>query len=284
MSSHAVAAPLLNLPFSCEKGVLRNYRMPGFVRRNELAMHLLVEGEIRVITSNGQRLSYPEGRLTFSWGAIPHRAEFLGRKVVFYATTLPLSWVLRWNLPEPFMRAVLGGRTFFEPDEAKRPLDVAFMDRWCRDSRNADPEVRRVMLMEMEARLRRLSLDVDLSRTSRRSWRGPVEPTDKVERMILYIARHYARALGAAEIAKAADLHPDYASRLFRRVTGMGLLDFLTQHRVAMAQSLLASTQGKIVDIALAAGFGSVSQFHVVFKRHVNCSPAGYRQRLGREG
>jgi AraC-like DNA-binding protein len=279
----AIQAPLLNLPFSCEKAVVTNYRMPHFVRRNELAVHLLVHGEVRVIISNGQRLNYPVGRVAFSWGAIPHRAEFLGRNVTLYVLTLPLSWVLRWNLPERFMHAVLGGQTFFEPDLAKRPIDEAFMERWCDDYESPDLEVRRVMLMEVEARLRRLSLDVDLSSRSRRANRGGDMPVDKVERMIHHIAKHYAQPLGVAEIARAVELHPDYASRLFSQSTGTGLLDFLTQHRVAMAQSLLASTDAKIIDIALAAGFGSVSQFHAVFKRHLNCSPAGYRhtQRKG---
>ena len=103
-----IPAPLLNLPFNCTKAVVTDFRMPHFVRRNELAMHLVTRGDVRVIISNGQRLNYPVGQMAFSWGAIPHRAEFLGRDVTIYNVTLPLSWVLRWNLPEPFTRAVLG--------------------------------------------------------------------------------------------------------------------------------------------------------------------------------
>jgi transcriptional regulator GlxA family with amidase domain len=56
------------------------------------------------------------------------------------------------------------------------------------------------------------------------------------------------------------------------------LIDYLTQHRVSHAQRLLATTDRKIVHVALESGFGSISRFNDAFRRGCGCSPREYRQ------
>jgi AraC family transcriptional regulator, melibiose operon regulatory protein len=195
-----------------------------------------------------------------------------------WVATFPLGLLLRWGLPEPFVAAALRGEPLAGPDASRGEGDAAMMARWTDDLRRGEHESRRIMIMELEARVRRLARDVRLA-TRRTRPRAPA-PTDKVERMLRLIAapsqgRDVPRV---ADLAAAVSVHPDTASRLFARSVGTGLLAFLTQHRVALAQSLLASTDAKAAEIAEAAGFGSVSQFHAVFRRHTGQTPDRYRR------
>jgi len=78
-------------------------------------------------------------------------------------------------------------------------------------------------------------------------------------------------------IGREVGLHPNYAMSLFRKAFGTTLIDYLTQHRVSHAQRLLATTDQKIVDVALNSGFGSISRFNDAFRRACSCSPRDYR-------
>jgi AraC-like DNA-binding protein len=102
---------------------------------------------------------------------------------------------------------------------------------------------------------------------------------NKVEQMACLIAQRYAERITIETIGRAVGLHPNYAMSLFRKAFGTTLIDYLTQHRVSHAQRLLATTDQKIVDVALNSGFGSISRFNDAFRRACDCSPRDYRHR-----
>jgi AraC-like DNA-binding protein len=53
---------------------------------------------------------------------------------------------------------------------------------------------------------------------------------------------------------------------------------FITQHRITHAQRLLATTDDTILDVALDAGFQSLSRFNEAFKAACGCSPSEFRK------
>jgi AraC-like DNA-binding protein len=65
---------------------------------------------------------------------------------------------------------------------------------------------------------------------------------------------------------------------LFKKALGITLIDCVTQHRVSHAQRLLATTDEKIIEVALNSGFTSLSRFHEAFKRACGCTPKDYRK------
>ncbi len=95
--------------------------------------------------------------------------------------------------------------------------------------------------------------------------------------MALFIAQHYTERLTAEQISQAARLHPNYAMALFKKALGITLIDCVTQHRVSHAQRLLATTDKKIIEVAMNCGFASLSRFHEAFKKSCGCSPKEYR-------
>ena len=118
------------------------------------------------------------------------------------------------------------------------------------------------MLLELEARLRRLARSAAIDR--RGEVAGGDGSLDKLEQMAVFITEHYQDRITVADIAAAAHLHPKYTTGLFRDRRGMTLRDYLVQQRLSQAQRLLATTDRNVVDVAFASGFGSVSQFYEV--------------------
>jgi AraC-like DNA-binding protein len=106
---------------------------------------------------------------------------------------------------------------------------------------------------------------------------GDVHPAvEKAARLI----RDEITALSLDELARRSGLSPTRLSRLFKRQTGVALVDFRNRQRVERFLRLYGTGQRlKMLDAALEAGFGSYPQFHRVFKRLIGCSPGSYRRR-----
>lgn len=99
---------------------------------------------------------------------------------------------------------------------------------------------------------------------------------EKAARLI----RDESNTLGLDELAQRAGLSAPRLSRLFKRQTGIALVDFRNRQRVEKFLQLYGTGQRlTILDAALEAGFGSYPQFHRVFKRVMGRSPGSYRRR-----
>jgi AraC-like DNA-binding protein len=79
-------------------------------------------------------------------------------------------------------------------------------------------------------------------------------------------------------IADRFFISPYYLSRMFKTVTGMKLMEYVTLVRVFEAQNLLRHSQWKVRDIACKAGFPTTSHFNRVFKKVTELTPSQYRQ------
>lgn len=73
-------------------------------------------------------------------------------------------------------------------------------------------------------------------------------------------------------------LSPYYLSRLFRRVTGQSIVDFINVRRIEAARRLLESTDLGINDVAEETGFSTTAHFRRVFREQVGVSPMQYRK------
>jgi len=61
------------------------------------------------------------------------------------------------------------------------------------------------------------------------------------------------------------------------RGVSFSIIGYLTELRLYRAQSALADSDEKIVNIALDAGFGSMSQFYEIFHRATGLTPQKWR-------
>lgn len=252
-------------------------------RHNEIELNLLETGSITYLLF-GQKVVVPAGRLAVFWAGMPHSTTEFRGLTEYYVATIPLVWFLQWRLPEHFTRLVLHGHLLLEPDASRAALDAVQFRTWVEDLATSVEERRHAMLLEIEARLRRLALRIPPR---------PAGPPGKrhaaavlgagtlncAERMAAFIAQHYTQPLALNDISRAVGLHPNYLISVFRRVFGTTPLEYVLQHRLSHAQRLLATTDELILEIALDSGFGSLSRFNEAFRRAFGCTPRDYRRR-----
>jgi len=274
MSTDSIAhAPLGQFGFRCDRRNVRpSQNVRFFIRRDEIALHLLEKGALRVVLATGDHFEMAPLQLTVTWGAIPHRVEWLKETTVL-CQCIPLPWVLHWQLTAAFCGPLLAGHALAEADPAEGQHDQHMLRRWVELLAHPSDEKRRIVLLEIESRMRRLALNYQTTN------RPPLmaEP-NKIEQAIQLIAKRFADLPNLPALAAELGVHPSYLSTLFKRSTGQTLSHYITEYRLAYACGLLVSTTDKIIDIAYAAGFGSVSQFHTQFQRYRGCSPRRYRR------
>lgn len=247
---------------------------------NEIQLNLLTRGRVVYLLGNST-LDVKVGRFTAFWAAIPHQIIAYEPDTEYFVATLPLAWFLQCELPDVLVQPLMRGEVVEEPQEERSALDTGVFRQWERDLTKSAKEVREIVVVEMKTRLRRLAVDLESSRGGARPRTAPkvqLSGLNKVEQMVCFIALNYMDPVTAADIGKAAGLHPNSAMRLFKRTFGTTLVDHLTHHRIFHAKRLLATTDRKIVDVAFASGFNSISRFNEAFRRACGCTPRAYRQ------
>jgi AraC-like DNA-binding protein len=246
-----------------------------FVWHNDVGINYLERGEITVLMATGYRYVLRPNQLSVYWGAVPHKLEAVAPRTMLHWLALPLGIFLRWGMPEHFVRQLMRGRVYFEMGAEEGQLDLALLNRWRKALAVRDEESVTIVRLELEARLRRLAQSSPAApRMTRVKPRGP---SSQAERMLLLISEHFREELSTADVAATVGLHPDYARRLFRQHIGVGLTDYITECRLSHAKALLATTDAKVLDVAMDSGFGSVSQFHAIFKQVCGQTPRHYR-------
>jgi AraC-like DNA-binding protein len=85
--------------------------------------------------------------------------------------------------------------------------------------------------------------------------------------------------LSFSELVHVSRCTPRHLSRIFRDVVGMSFRDKRAELRLTHACDLLATTEFKIVDVALESGFQSLSLFNLMFTRRFGMSPGKWRQK-----
>jgi AraC-like DNA-binding protein len=81
-----------------------------------------------------------------------------------------------------------------------------------------------------------------------------------------------------AQLAASAGQSPFHYLRTFERVTGVTPHQFILRARLREAAARLQDGESKIIDIALATGFGDLSNFNRAFRIEFGVVPRAYRR------
>ena len=101
----------------------------------------------------------------------------------------------------------------------------------------------------------------------------------RVTRTVRMIEAHPAGDLTTIRLAREAGLSPFHFLRTFEKVTGVTPHKYILRMRLRHAATMLAAGSNRILDVALDAGFGDVSNFNHAFRGEFGVSPRRYRQR-----
>ena len=102
-----------------------------------------------------------------------------------------------------------------------------------------------------------------------------------------YLSDRYSDNLNLDDISKKYAVSACHFSRLFKKYTGFGVTDYITEVRISKAEELLKNTELKITEIASECGYNDSNYFASVFKRKKGMTPhmfSGiYKKRKGSE-
>jgi AraC-like DNA-binding protein len=256
--------------------------MPKPHMHSQVELNFVLKGSM-TYWFDGRVHTVTAGRLALFWGMIPHQVTECEKGTQFVVLYVPMAVFLELQALSELRAAIFRGAVVEAHDIKSYDRDI--FCRWREDLMTGDTVLEQIVKAELIARIRRLD------RAGWQDLRGlsPMAPQAehlghdhdralRVEKMAQYIGEHALEDISTDDVARAADLHPNYAMSLFKRGVGLTIKQSITRHRMDMAQSMLIATDLPVASIAFDCGFGSLSSFYAAFEQRFKKSPAAFRQ------
>jgi AraC family transcriptional regulator, melibiose operon regulatory protein len=257
------------------------YAMSGPHMHSQVELNLVLSGHM-TYWFDGRELTLDEGRLALFWGMIPHHVVSCAEGTTFVVLYVPMSAFIELPALSRLREAIFRGALVEALDVQHYDKDMFL--RWREDLLSNDKHMEQIVRDELTARVRRID---------RAGWRdlrevAAVAPAAaklghdhdralKVEVMARFISEKALEDISAEDVAKAANLHPNYAMSLYKRAMGLTIKQSITRHRLDTAQSMLIATELPVASVAFDCGFGSLSSFYAAFEQRFEKSPAAFR-------
>lgn len=260
--------------------------MPGPHMHSQVELNFVLSGSM-TYWFDGRVLTLSAGRLALFWGMIPHQVTECDEGTTFVVLYVPMVVFLELPTLSELRAAIFRGAVVEALDIKSYDTDMFL--RWREDLQDGDTQLELIVKDELTARVRRLD---------RAGWHdlrdvSPLAPKDanlghdhdralRVEKMAQFIGEHALEDISAEDVARAANLHPNYAMTLYKRAIGLTIKQSVTRHRLDTAQSMLIASDLPVASIAFDCGFGSLSSFYAAFEQRFHKSPAAFRQTYNR--
>ena len=102
---------------------------------------------------------------------------------------------------------------------------------------------------------------------------------DKLRPAVDYIYRHYHEEIRTEELAQICSLSLYHFSRLFKKVTGLTVSDYVYKMRMEKAAAMLMHSNLPISLISREVGYGDECYFSRCFHGWAGCAPSAYRKK-----
>lgn len=101
-----------------------------------------------------------------------------------------------------------------------------------------------------------------------------------IVRAKMYISDNIMKPMTLSDIANASFVSPAYLSALFKKQTGIALVEYINQSKIEKAKELMENGKKRVDEIALSLGFENIYYFSKVFKKVTGTSPSEYMKRI----
>lgn len=265
------------LPYGLECDQWKPVLMYKSDRHNEIEINYVVDGSFTYLIKD-KKVRIEANTIAIFWALFPHQIIEKEGDCLYYTVTIPYKRFMQFEWPAIFVNNILSGQVFL--CEGTSPeIETSNFKRWHADLKALKTESEKVALVEIYARIYRIAHTI--SNRPEKAYLGSSQgELTLVEKMAIYIASNYQNEIEVADIARQAGLHPDYANRIFKMSFSKTLKDFLTEQRIIHAQRMLLTTNQKVIEIAFASGFKSLSRFNASFLKLTKTTPREYRQSL----
>ncbi|MDN4522956.1 AraC family transcriptional regulator [Fictibacillus fluitans] len=97
--------------------------------------------------------------------------------------------------------------------------------------------------------------------------------------LLKFLREHYNQEISIQEAAKMVNLSPNHFCKVFKKITGKTLIEYLHLLRINEAEKMLIESDASITEIAGSVGFSSITYFGRVFKKIKNVPPSAIRKK-----
>lgn len=104
-----------------------------------------------------------------------------------------------------------------------------------------------------------------------------------IRRAQAFIKNNFNRALTVEEISAHTGITKGYLQRLFNSYTGMSILQYLNNYRIAKCKKLLLETSLSVDEICNHVGFNNRQQLIYEFKARTGITPTAYRNDFAKQ-
>ena len=132
------------------------------------------------------------------------------------------------------------------------------------------------------ASVKREKTEPSVSRTAEKIIGDSPKTKDAVELAEFYIIQHLTENLSLDEVAAEACVSPTHLTRLFKKRYQMGVVDFVTEKKMALAEELMKQENLTVSYIASKLGYSNYSYFTKVFKKYTGKTPTEYKKELAK--
>lgn len=92
-----------------------------------------------------------------------------------------------------------------------------------------------------------------------------------------YVRAHYYERINIASAAEALHVNKSYLGTVFKKETGVSIVETITRYRLDKAMELMRQTEYKLFEISEKVGFEDPAYFTNVFIKYIGMSPSAYR-------
>jgi AraC-like DNA-binding protein len=172
---------------------------------------------------------------------------------------------------------------FFKQAAARKSLAVRLLspespmpDRFKRLYSNGCDSASSTRLRLLQFFMDLFELDPDRDSSEPSPWMGGRE---RFRKILNQMAASEFVEMSVSDLAPMMSCSPRHLNRLFREELGASFREKQIELRLAKACELLATSNAKVVEVALESGYQSSSVFSELFKRHYGVSPGQWRRR-----
>lgn len=123
-------------------------------------------------------------------------------------------------------------------------------------------------------------LQLCISKIAETAMRGQsADIIQKIDELIDYIHKNYRTALTNERLAERIGYHPYYLNRVFKRVKGCTLHQYILNCRLSAAADRLLSTSLTVAEIAEQSGFNHPISLISAFKNRYHLTPTEFRNK-----
>ncbi|WP_078548575.1 AraC family transcriptional regulator [Litchfieldia alkalitelluris] len=124
-----------------------------------------------------------------------------------------------------------------------------------------------------------------LLRNDTRNLLNYTDETDlsRLKPVLNYIDSHLTDKIYVEEVSALVNLSYHYFIRYFKKVMGLSFLDYVNYKRIKKSELLLLTSKLSIMEVGYEVGISNMAQFYKLFKRHNQCSPKEFKERMQNE-